>query len=564
MRAGLGALVVAMIAAGLIAACGAAPTPQIVYVTPAPSAAAVATSSPRPSATASPSSAPAGSQSAKPTVLTDSPTPTTKPPPAAYPAPLGARAVFTYYFYWYDYVTGAHLNAHGPAIDPQTDRPVQDPPVTWRGTAWHAKQLLDMAYAGIDVVMPNYWGDTEQELWPRRGIVTLAQALERVRLAGTTPPAVAMFYDTESLRGHDLRTKAARDAIYDDVRFFFRTIPRPYWALTEGSRPIIWFYGASWLSGYDSRFLADLATRFARDFGPRPYIILEASWPGGVPTLKGYDATNYWVGPQTPAWTDTIASVVPGYDEHWIAGRKPPWRVLPREGGAVYRRSLAAATECGVPWLVIETWNEFHEATDIAETVEYGRLYLDITHEYAAWFKAGGLPAGVRIETPYTDSPSVSVVLGASDVSRGLTLAPSEAGIGGLHVPVEEAGQAGRRTVFRPPGSPPEAYFYFRVDDGFYFNRPQDVRIDVTYFDQGTEPIYLQYDADPCASNLGAGTTFKRTTLAYRADTKTWKTASIVLRDATFTGAQMWNDFRLVTQGGQPLTVGSVTVTKLP
>jgi hypothetical protein len=63
---------------------------------------------------------------------------------------------------------------------------------------------------------------------------------------------------------------------------------------------------------------------------------------------------------------------------------------------------------------------------------------------------------------------------------------------------------------------------------------------------------------------LGAGTTFKRTTLAYRADTKTWKTASIVLRDATFTGAQMWNDFRLVTQGGQPLTVGSVTVTKLP
>ena len=489
---------------------------------------------------------------------------TTKPLPAAYPGPLGARVLFTYYFYWYDTVTGAHLGAHGPAIDPLTDRPVPDPPATWRGTAWHAKQLMDMAYAGIDVVLPNYWGNAERELWPRRGIVTLAQALDRVRTAGTTPPAVGLFYDTESRRGLDLRTKAGRDAIYDDVRFFFTTIPRRYWALAEGSRPIVWFYGAGPLGGYDSAFLADLATRFARDFGAEPYIVLEVGWPAGVPGLTGQDATYKWIGPQTPVWTDAIASVDPGFDERWIAGRAQPWRVLPREGGAVYRRSLAAATACGVPWLAIETWSGFDEASDIAESVEYGRRYLDITRTYAAWFKAGALPAGVRIETPYADSPSVSTVLGASDVSRGLTLVPSTRDDAGLHVPVVEAGQAGRRTVFLAPDAP-EAYLYFRVDDGFYFNRPQDVRIDVTYFDEGTQPIYLDYDAAPCASAWNAETMYKRTTLASASDTKTWKTASIVLRDATFTDHQnQAADFHLVALDGQPLTVGSVAVTKLP
>ena len=66
---------------------------------------------------------------------------TTKPPPAAYPGPLAARALFTYYFYWYNETGAPRLN----------DRPVPDPPTTWRGTAWHATQLMDMAYAGIDV-----------------------------------------------------------------------------------------------------------------------------------------------------------------------------------------------------------------------------------------------------------------------------------------------------------------------------------------------------------------------------------------------------------------------------
>ncbi len=37
--------------------------------------------------------------------------------------------------------------------------------------------------------------------------------------------------------------------------------------------------------------------------------------------------------------------------------------------------------------VMIETWNELHEGTDICETREYGRQYIDMTAKYSVMFK---------------------------------------------------------------------------------------------------------------------------------------------------------------------------------
>ena len=37
--------------------------------------------------------------------------------------------------------------------------------------------------------------------------------------------------------------------------------------------------------------------------------------------------------------------------------------------------------------LAAETWNEFSEGTDIQETVEAGRQYIDLTRRYVDQFK---------------------------------------------------------------------------------------------------------------------------------------------------------------------------------
>jgi len=42
------------------------------------------------------------------------------------------------------------------------------------------------------------------------------------------------------------------------------------------------------------------------------------------------------------------------------------------------------------PWLVhLETRNEFHEGTEICETREYGRQYIELTRRFADLFHAG-------------------------------------------------------------------------------------------------------------------------------------------------------------------------------
>ncbi len=86
----------------------------------------------------------------------------------------------------------------------------------------------------------------------------------------------------------------------------------------------------------------------------------------------------------------------------------------------------------------------------------------------------------------------------------------------------------------------------------------------MTYFDEGLEPIGLQYDAAPAASEWNADTMYKPVELAVRTDTRQWKTATIVLRDACFCGHEnVGSDFRLATFDGDPVTVSKVVATKL-
>ena len=59
-----------------------------------------------------------------------------------------------------------------------------------------------------------------------------------------------------------------------------------------------------------------------------------------------------------------------------------------REGGARYERQLQQAVRGGRNLLAIETWNEFSEGTDIQETVETGRQYLDMTRQYVLPWKS--------------------------------------------------------------------------------------------------------------------------------------------------------------------------------
>ncbi len=81
-----------------------------------------------------------------------------------------------------------------------------------------------------------------------------------------------------------------------------------------------------------------------------------------------------------------IATVMPGYDDT-RTGRANAF-VRDREGGAYYAASWQAAMASRPAWIVITSFNEWPEGTYIEPSQAYGRLYLDLTAQWAARFKA--------------------------------------------------------------------------------------------------------------------------------------------------------------------------------
>jgi hypothetical protein len=84
-------------------------------------------------------------------------------------------------------------------------------------------------------------------------------------------------------------------------------------------------------------------------------------------------------------------TVIPGYDDRMIyphadsyVGRANTTNYGPRQ---TYDGMWEDALACDPYWVVICSWNEWHEGTEIDESVEYGKYYIDRTEYYANQFK---------------------------------------------------------------------------------------------------------------------------------------------------------------------------------
>lgn len=73
-----------------------------------------------------------------------------------------------------------------------------------------------------------------------------------------------------------------------------------------------------------------------------------------------------------------VASVAPGYDDTHI---RSPGRVDQRLGGLFYESMWTAAKLAD--WVVITSWNEWHEGSDIEPSAEFGKQYLELTRKFA-------------------------------------------------------------------------------------------------------------------------------------------------------------------------------------
>lgn len=483
----------------------------------------------------------------------------------------GRPIVGTTYFYWYDVYTGAHLR-NPDGSDALTTHPPESSMVdlSYKSPDWHYAQLRDMAEANLDFFMPVFWGVPRQyDGWSFVGLPPLVQAHDRMIAehkedsAVRLPPQIGLFYDTSTLQTNvlpdgrrnvriDLTTPQGREWFYATIRDFFSMIPPQKWARVDG-RPIIFLYAASFAEKIDDRLFDDARRRFRKDFATDFFLVRHADWPGRA------DAWYRWGGALGLTLGDVVAGLGPGYDHSAVPGRQA--LVVPRRGGAFYREQwekLLRMQPARRPWIVhVETWNEWHEGTDIARSQDWGVRYIEMTARYARLFRDG---TQVLPEGPYVNADMVRWSL---QHTAGLTLRPS-AGDGHWKTATID----GRRcvTTVSGPDSPPARFLYFEIDDSFMFDRIDSVaELSIVFRDDdGCDAIRIEYDSGDPASSVFEGA-FRPTRDIPLGKTNTWRMISLHLPDVRFCNRTNGADFRIAAVGGrQELSVAEVMVRRLP
>jgi len=82
----------------------------------------------------------------------------------------------------------------------------------------------------------------------------------------------------------------------------------------------------------------------------------------------------------------SCVTIIPGYDDRKI--RKPGINAE-RYNGEAYKAFWENTIEANPDWILITSWNEWHEGSEIEPSLEYESKYLKITKEYADIFKEG-------------------------------------------------------------------------------------------------------------------------------------------------------------------------------
>lgn len=463
--------------------------------------------------------------------------------------------VGTYLFYWYDVVSGAHVK-YADGGDACQDHPPSWDDYSYNSTAWWRRQLADITAAGVDFAAPVYWGcPNGYEAWSFQGLPHLVEACDQMDQAGQAHPQVALFYDTTTLahnragRQVDLSTPDGKAWFFCTVRDFFSYIPPRHWAAREG-RPLILLYSPGFAARQDPALFPYVRERFQKDFGVNPYLIKQTGWQGEA------DSTCNWGAAVSGLSLAGCAAVGPGYDHTAVRGRRP--LIVPRQDGQFYagnwERLLHYKPVRRPKLVMVETWNEFHEGTDVAESREYGRQYIELTRKYADLFHAG---AQVELTTgPYARATELKADLGKGRADGGVRV--SNAG-DGLTVETEVGG---KRCLQSAPNDTHGRYIYFALDDGFVFDLdPQQITIEVEVYDGGAEGFILQYDSlDPRASiHEGAFKDGRRVALG---GTNTWRRETFTLQDARFSNRTNGSDFRLAVIGTGELAVAGITIAK--
>jgi len=113
--------------------------------------------------------------------------------------------------------------------------------------------------------------------------------------------------------------------------------------------------------------------------------------PASQTANMNIDGIRAWARATYPKWVATAgrriscATVIPGYDDTKL-NRPGPRPTTDRHAGETYRVLWQEAIAAQPDWILITSWNEWHEGSEIEPSNENGDRELNATGQFAGRF----------------------------------------------------------------------------------------------------------------------------------------------------------------------------------
>ncbi|HEX2025011.1 MAG TPA: hypothetical protein VHH92_01315 [Actinomycetota bacterium] len=315
------------------------------------------------------------------------------PVPGTEPLPPQALA---FYYPWYEPSdwSGGKPIAPSNAID--TPYWSGDPAVIDR-------HITQARAAGLDGFVVSWWGrEAPWDANTKALVERLPPGFTFALYVETFSPHFGTVTDLIEELDYALDTYAASDR-------YFRIDGRPVLYAFSTHNVLTPVEAPGKTPGYEEiweRVRAALAT-----LGHHPLLIGEGR-PFSVSDFDVFDGMHVY-GTQDPAQTSRLdremaltarawaavhggsrriwaASVVPGYDDRHIPGRKPDY--FPRDDGRLYEEQWTAAIDSHSDQALVVSFNEWMETTNIEPNLEWGTRYLDLTAMLTDRFRQSRAP----------------------------------------------------------------------------------------------------------------------------------------------------------------------------
>jgi hypothetical protein len=309
------------------------------------------------------------------------------------------RRVMAFYYPWYGVPDGpggagrvmhwGNVDAAKKDIEASTNYPIDgaydshDPEMIERHCKWAVE-------SNIDTFIVSWWGHGS---FSDRAMDKILDICKRNEMKA------CIYYETVP------RPRTPLSAANDIVKVLNRYGAHDAY-LKAGGRPVVFVYGRAleelglrgWLEANEivnEKYKAGVAAiGDAFSYGSaRVFDGVHTYNTAG--SLRGveHDEARKWASATYRSWVQmadragriSTITVIPGYDDTKI---REPGLAVGRYDGELYRLQWEEAIEADPHWILITSFNEWHEGSEIEPSLQYGRRYLGLTAGYAKRFKA--------------------------------------------------------------------------------------------------------------------------------------------------------------------------------